>query len=348
MKNLIFIISILIILFKTGNVLSENNIFNVNNIEIKNETPKNREIRVNKAFQRAFDQLINRILLKKDYQKFKNVSFDQVRKLVSYYQIINSDQQNIENKKLIVNVFFDREKVHEFFYNNNILYSDMINTEVVLFPLLSIEKKYFIYSQNYFYDNWNNEKENYLAEYTLPVENIEYIQKINLNKDNLYELDIVEFFREHQDDNIIFAIIEIKDNSSKIFLKTRIQGKKITKNLYLKKKEEINNEEFYKKIIIDMNDLITDLIKTQNLIDVRTPSFLNVKINLTKKNNLIEFDNRIKNFELIDNFYVQELNKDYVLLKIKYLGKINKLINKLKDQKISLIMAEGQWYLNII
>ena len=51
---------------------------------------------------------------------------------------------------------------------------------------------------------------------------------------------------------------------------------------------------------------------------------------------------------LIDNFYVQELNKDYVLVKIKYLGKINKIINKLKDQNINLKMISGQWQLNII
>ena len=31
---------------------------------------------------------------------------------------------------------------------------------------------------------------------------------------------------------------------------------------------------------------------------------------------------------------MQQLNKDYVLVKIKYLGKINKIISKLKDQKI--------------
>ena len=43
MKNLVFICSILIILFKTGNVLSDNNIFNVNNIEIKNEASKNND-----------------------------------------------------------------------------------------------------------------------------------------------------------------------------------------------------------------------------------------------------------------------------------------------------------------
>ena len=57
---------------------------------------------------------------------------------------------------------------------------------------------------------------------------------------------------------------------------------------------------------------------------------------------------RLKKIDLIDSFYVQELNKDYVLVKIKYLGKINKIIKKLKDQNIDLNMREGQWQLNII
>ena len=42
------------------------------------------------------------------------------------------------------------------------------------------------------------------------------------------------------------------------------------------------------------------------------------------------------------------LNKDYALVKIKYLGKINKIIKKLKDQNIELKMNKGQWQLNII
>ena len=31
---------------------------------------------------------------------------------------------------------------------------------------------------------------------------------------------------------------------------------------------------------------MTNLVKSQNLIDIKTPSFLNVKLNLDKKNNL--------------------------------------------------------------
>ena len=84
------------------------------------------------------------------------------------------------------------------------------------------------------------------------------------------------------------------------------------------------------------------------IIDVRTPSFLNVKIKLNnRKSNLNEFSDRLKNIDLIDNYYVQELNKDYVLVKIKYLGKINKIIKKLKEKNIYLKMIEGQWQLEI-
>ena len=90
------------------------------------------------------------------------------------------------------------------------------------------------------------------------------------------------------------------------------------------------------------------MIKSQNLIDVRTPSFLNVEVKLNNKSNLIEFNNRLKKIDLIDNFYVQQLNKDYFLVKIKYLGKINKIIKKLDDQNIRLKLIAGQWQLKII
>ena len=88
---------------------------------------------------------------------------------------------------------------------------------------------------------------------------------------------------------------------------------------------------------------------SQNLIDVKTPSFLNVAIKINnKKSNLSEFNDRIKKIDLIDNYYVQQINKDYVLIKIRYLGKIDKIINKLRKQDMNLKMIKGQWQLKII
>ncbi len=347
MKSLIFIFCILIILFKTGNVFSENNLFNVNNIEIIKKTSKNTQEIANVAFKKAFDNLTKRLLIKNDYKDLSNTNLAEIKKLISYYQIVEPEESEKETKKYIFNVYFDKDRMHNFFYNKNILYSDIIDTEVVLFPLFKKENQYFIYTKNYFYENWNNVTLDNLIQYTLPVESIENIEKINLHKNNIFNLDISDFFKEYDVDNIVFASIEITDKSAQVFLNTRIEGKKINKKLSFDKKD-FNLIDFNNYIIIEINNKIRDLIKSQNLIDVRTPSFLNVKIELKNKDNLVRFNNRLQKIDLINNFYVQQLNKDYALVKIKYLGKIDKIINKLKEQKINLKLIKGQWLLNII
>jgi len=344
MKNLILLSIILIILFKTGNVLSNTNIFNVNNVKISKENSTNRAKLINQAFKESFLKLINKLLLEDDFQKLTSTNLEQIKKLISYYQIINSNN-NEDIKDIKVNIFFDKNKVHNFFYQRNILYSDIANTEIVLFPLLRNKNEYFIYSQNYFFKNWNIKNQDNLIQYILPLENIENIQKINFFKKNIYELDITDFFKEYENNNLVFATIEINNDIAEIFLNTKIENKSIKKKITLKKNKALNEEGFYNNIILEINKIVKDLIKSQNLIDVRTPSFLNVKIKLEKKTNLVEFNNKLKKIDLIDNFYIQELNKDYALVKIKYLGKIEKIISKLKSQNINLQLIKGQWEL---
>jgi len=214
--------------------------------------------------------------------------------------------------------------------------------------LLKKKDKHFIYTQNYFYKNWNKNPDN-LIQYSLPLENIESIQKINSNINNILDLNISDFFEEYAVENIVFATIDLKEKkNTEIFLSTRIEGKKINKTLSIERTSNLNEKEFQERIIFKINTLIEDLIKSQNLIDVRTPSFLNVKVKLNKKNNLVEFDNRLKKIDLVDDFYVQRLNKDFVLIKIKFLGKIKKIIRKFKDQKLNLKMTDGQWEIEII
>ena len=58
--------------------------------------------------------------------------------------------------------------------------------------------------------------------------------------------------------------------------------------------------------------------------------------------------NRLKKIDLVSNFYVHELSKDYALVKIRYFGQITKIIRKLKDQNIDLKKKDGEWMLNII
>ena len=84
------------------------------------------------------------------------------------------------------------------------------------------------------------------------------------------------------------------------------------------------------------------------MIDIRTPSFLNVKLDLNQKSNLVELYSRLQNIDLIENIYVQEFNKDYMNITIKYLGKLDKIINSLKQKKINLQLINDQWIIKTL
>mgnify|MGYP001434978000 CR=1 FL=1 len=342
------LITILVIFFKTGNVLSQDNIFNVNNIEITNKTNISNEDIANQAIKKAYIKLIDRILLIEDKEKISKMDFAKIKELVSYYQVISNEENTKNEDTVILNIFFDKDKLHNLFYDKNISYSEITDKEFYLLPVLSSNDQYFIFNQNFFYDRWNDFEENDLVEFILPFENIEIIKKINSNKNNLLDIEINSLFLEYSKKNQALILIEDKKGSiEKIFLRAKISGKKINKNLLIKNNFQ-EKEKNYREIIQRARSEIIDLVKSQNLIDIKTPSFLNIKLIADKNNNLAELHKRLNNVGLVDNLYVQEFNSEYVLLKIKYLGKLEKIINELKKERIILKQKNDEWNIKII
>ena len=74
---------------------------------------------------------------------------------------------------------------------------------------------------------------------------------------------------------------------------------------------------------------------------------MNVKFKLDKNNNLVLLKSKINNIDLIENIFIQEFNNDYVKLKIKYLGKLEKIIDQLQNQNINLQLLNEQWLIKI-
>ena len=277
-----------------------------------------------------------------------DLQFSEIKELVSYYQIKNDEKEETSEKKTF-NISFDKEKLHNLFYQKGIAYSDITKNEIYLLPILRENDQLNIYSKNFFYDNWNLNNDFELVEFILPIENIETLQKINLLKDNILTLDVKDIFPEYPNENIAIILIEkSKLKESKIFFKTRIMGKKTNKSLIIKNKENYNEEKFSLIIINNIKKQLVNLVKSQNLIDIRTPSFINIKFILNKNNNLVELNKRLEKIDLIENIYVQKFNNQHVLIKIKYLGKINKIIKELNKQRIDLKLIGDQWSLKLI
>ena len=346
MKSLKLIFLILVIFTKTGNNLSADNLFFVNNIEITKKKTNNIEFLANEAIKKGFRELLNKVLLKEDKNKLSSLEFTEIKDLISYYQIIEDEDE--DQNKIFFNISFDKDKLHTLFYNTGLKYSDISQNELYLLPIFKKNNQLNIYTNNYFYENWNKKNENTVVEFILPIENIEVLQVLNINIENLLNVKIGEIFGEYNNQNLALIIIEENDfKIEKIFLKTLIVGKEIDKSLKIDKKN-LEQNQFYEKIIFQTKEEIVNLVKSQNLIDIRTPSFMNVKLMSSKKNNLVELSKKLKKIDLIENIFVQELNTDYVNLKIKYLGKINKIIEQLKNENIILELKGDQWSVELI
>ena len=340
MKLLIQILIILIIFFKTGNLLSENNLFTVNNILLDKQDNLSNNQLANKAIKEAFDQLSKRILLKRDIQKISELNYSNIRELVTYYNISKKTDNNI----VIFNITFDKDKIHNLFYKREILYSDIVDKDFYVLPIFLKQNETYIFSNNYFYEYWNEFNDDDLLEFILPLENIEIIQSINKFRNNLLDLSIDSIFKEYANKNAALVLIEEDElKKEKIYLKAKIQGKFISKNLDLKKKIKENNSK--NRVISLLKEEITNLVKSENLIDIRSPSFINVKLDLNKKDNLVFFNSKIKKIDLIEEIFVLELNKDFVNIKIKYLGKLERMINQLKKDNIILQLINDEWFI---
>ena len=348
MKIYKLIFFILIVFFKTETLFSEKNLFSVNNIELKKSDNITNNALADQAIKKGFGQLIEKILLKEDRNKLTDLNFVSIKQLVVYYQVSNILDKESKEQLANFSVTFDKDKIHNLFYKRGISYSEVSDKDLYILPIHIKENEIFVFNNNFFYENWNKIYNDNLIEFILPLEKIEIIQNINENKNNLINLNISELFQEYTTKNLALILIEDNTNGNqKIYIKSIIQNKKISKNINLKRLN-LSTKSFYEKIIQETKKELIDLVKSKNLIDIRTPSFLNVRLNVSKNSNLVELNSRIKNIDSVEKVYVQDFNMNYMNLRIKYLGKLEKLISLLKVENIDLQQINDQWIIKTL
>ena len=78
----------------------------------------------------------------------------------------------------------------------------------------------------------------------------------------------------------------------------------IIKNINLKDENILK----YQNILITLKKEIFEIIKSQNIVDVSRPSFLNLSLKINQENDLIKLQSLLNQIDLIENFHVNELN----------------------------------------
>ena len=148
------------------------------------------------------------------------------------------------------------------------------------------------------------------------------------------------FDKDDEKDNLLI-IINYNEKKTKFFLKGIVSSKKIIKNLTFSDKyvEKIQ----YESILKYLKKEVLELVKSQNIIDIGAPSFINVNLNINNQKDLLLFQNILSEIDLVENFSVKEFNNKFAYINIKYYGKINKLKEKLIDKGLDINFINNKW-----
>ena len=349
MSKYLFILSIIVFLFKTETVFSAETIYDVNNIQVSGKLNSNLDNNklIEEAFRKAFLIFINKTLLEKDIETLSKTNIQIIKDFIFTHQITSQKKSIDEEIILTVNVKFDPKKINNYLSINNISYADISEISISILPILRKENNLFIFSDNFFYNEWNktkNDKKNteaQLINYNLALENAEDLFYINNNRENLELIDINKLNSLSEEKNKIFLIFTLNEDT-KVFIKAYFDEKEVIKNITLNN----NSTDDYNSLIMNVKDLINQIWKEQNLIDINTPAYLDIIFDIKKINDFLKFRTFLDTIDIIDNYSILEITNKYAKIRMKYKGKISNLREKFLNEKININIENNEWSLS--
>ena len=349
MSKYLFIFSIIVFLFKTETVFSAETIYDVNNIQVSGKLNNNLDNNklIEEAFRKAFLIFINKTLLEKDIETLSKTNIQIIKDFIFTHQITSQKKSIDEEIILTVNVKFDPKKINNYLSINNISFADISEISISILPILRKENNLFIFSDNFFYNEWNkteNDKKNteaQLINYNLALENAEDLFYINNNKENLELIDINKLNSLSEEKNKIFLIFTLNEDT-KVFIKAYFNEKEVIKNITLNN----NSTDDYNSLIMNVKDIINQIWKEQNLIDINTPAYLDIIFDIKKINDFLKFRTFLDTLDIIDNYSILEITNKYAKIRMKYKGKISNLREKFLNEKININIENNEWSLS--
>ena len=350
MNKLFFTFCIIVFLVKTQTVFSNNLIYDVNNIEVSGRisTDLDKKKLIQSAFQKAFIVFTNKTLLRKDAVNLNKTKITTIEDLVFAYQIVKNEKNNKKESIVTINVKFDQKKISNFLAQNGISYADVSNIFLTLLPVLIKNKEVLMFSENFFYNNWLENQnvevssKDILITYNLALENVEDLQYINANKKNLELIETINLTSIKDVRNYAFLLVYFTEDQLRAYVKTSIDNKKIDKNFNLKIYPD-DEERTYREAIVTIKQEINQIWKGQNLIDFNTPAFLDLFLEIEEMNDYLKLSNTFDSIDSIENYSVLEMTNEYLKVRLKYKGKVNRLRNKLIENKINIKIIDDIW-----
>ena len=285
---------------------------------------------------------MSQILLSKDLNKFNDIKLIQVKNLISSFQIKEEIYQN-NLYTVIFKIFYNDARVRQLLVEKNISYSEPKNISAVFFPVFFVNDQLLNFNENYFYTHWNKiQIENEMINFILPIEDLDDILKMKEIKNELEEFELDDFIIGYNTKNYVFIMIDYRNNKLSMYLKTNFENNKKSKNISYNL-DNLNDSSKFNSILKKLKIEITDIWKSENIINLTSPLAIQVRFKYNKLKDLRKLKNTFYKIGIIDKYSLVELNVNHSLFKIYYYGNPKKLSTELSSYGYHLINDKGQW-----
>ena len=344
----IFFLVLIIIFSEFSTNFAKAKNFVINDIEIQEEYDLNFDkIKVvDRAFKKAFEILISKILQSENKSILRSINLKQIKSFVESFSI--REEKFVDNNyQAKINVDFNKKDLVNYLNSKGVITSSINSLDVVILPILIDLKKnqIFSYSNNPFFLNWNLNNEKYhQINYVLPNEDIEDFSIIRKNVSDIENYNFNEIFNKYNVKNRILLVLLKQDNLIKVFSKLNLENSEMyinkeLKNLNFKDLDQIN------KAILDLKDDYENKWKSLNKINTSIILPIRLSIdsnNFTLSNNL---ENYLNEVDLISNYKIENFNSKQIIYKIIFNSTPDKFLKIMESAKFKIDTSKDIWKL---
>ena len=344
----IFFLVLIIIFSEFSTNFAKAKNFVINDIEIQEEYDLNFDkIKVvDRAFKKAFEILISKILQSENKSILRSINLNQIKSFVESFSI--REEKFVDNNyQARINVDFNKKDLVNYLNSKGVITSSINLIDVVILPILIDLKKnqIFSYSNNPFFLNWNLNNEKYhQINYVLPNEDIEDFSIIRKNVSDIENYNFNEIFNKYNVKNRILLVLLKQDNLIKVFSKLNLENSEMyinkeLKNLNFKDLDQIN------KAILDLKDDYENKWKSLNKINTSIILPIRLSIdsnNFTLSNNL---ENYLNEVDLISNYKIENFNSKQIIYKIIFNSTPDKFLKIMESAKFKIDTSKDIWKL---
>ena len=279
-----------------------------------------------------------------DREEIKNISLKELKGMIDSFTI--SDEKFINNEYFAkLETTFNKKKTLSFLQKKNIFPSMPVRNKVILIPILVdvTEEKIYLFTDNIFYQKWNENKKNYhLLDYLLPSEDIEDLNAIQQNSNSIENYDFMNLIKKYDLRDYIVSIIFKNEQELNVLSKINFKNSLKLDNQKFEK-IDLNNEKNFEIILENLKTIYENYWKKNNEINTSIKLPLTISVSSKEYDKIEKLEVILNRNDLVSDFYILRFNNQNTFYRIIYNGSPKTFLNNFTNENVELVKQNDIW-----